>query len=176
MGLHSIRKLSWRKYYLRLIIRGQHPNQISSIGIMKLAIVLLLVGIVTVSCHPKRGKRQPCKANGGIESCICTDESTCVSEDDCKAKCGRKNPIVSCTCADKESWTAPEKGDRPAKKDRPCGKGRNIESCVCADGETYEGKKAVRHNCKKDVNPATECTCKDGSEWPSKEEESEEEE
>merc|ERR1712110_1156505 len=60
-----------------------------------------------------------------------------------------KNPIVSCTCADGESWTKPEKGDRPAKKDRPCGKGRNIESCVCADGETYEGR-AVRRNCKKD--------------------------
>ena len=144
-----------------------------------------MLGIVTVSCLPKRGggrgggRGKPCKRNGGIESCICTDESTCDSKDDCKANCGKrsKNPIVSCTCADGESWTKPEKGDRdrPAKKERPCGKGRNIESCVCADGETYEGR-AVRRNCKKDDNPATECTCKDGSEWPSEEEDSEEEE
>merc|ERR1712244_191913 len=95
-----------------------------SSNIMKLVVVLLLVGIVTVSCLPKRGgggrgggAKKPCKANGGIESCICTDESTCDSNDDCKATCGKRsdNPIVSCTCADGESWTPKKRGDR----DRP---------------------------------------------------------
>merc|ERR1711944_177775 len=158
---------------------------ISSTSIMKLVIVLLLVGIVTVNCLPKRGggrgrggrgKSKPCEGWSNVESCLCTDESTCDSKDDCKANCGKRsdNPIVSCTCTDGESWTKPEKGGRLENKDRPCGKRRNVESCVCADGETYEGR-AVKRNCKKDDNPAEACTCKDGSEWPSEEEDSEEE-
>ena len=154
---------------------------------MKLAIILLLVGIVSVSCLPKRGggrrggggrgARKACGGRDNIATCECADGETYDNADDLKENCGRRNenPLVSCTCANGDVWTKPEREDRPEKKDRPCGKGRNIESCVCADGETYEGRD-VRRNCKKrDDNLPTECTCKDGSQWPSEEEEEEEE-
>merc|ERR1712154_116864 len=86
---------------------------------MKLIVVLLLVGIVTVNCLPQRrgGKRgrqgrggEPCKDNEGIDACECKDKSTCNSLEACKEICDKKNnPIVSCTCVDGGNWTKPEK-------------------------------------------------------------------
>merc|ERR1712018_212589 len=94
------------------------------------------VSIVTVNSLPKRppgkgvsrggrGKSKPCEDWSNVESRLCTDESTCDNKDDCKANCGKRsdNPIVSCTCADGESWT-PKKGGRPGNKGKPCGSWR----------------------------------------------------
>lgn len=159
---------------------------------MKFVIVLLLVGIATVSCIPKREgnggkgdgegkekgngggkgdmKRKPCKGWDNIETCECANGDTYDNKDDIKDNCGKgsKNPIESCECATGEVWTNPGKGDGSPKKNKPCGKGKNIDSCVCKDGETYEGK-AVIKKCKKNKksnNKAVHCTCKDGTEWP----------
>merc|ERR1711996_2040 len=105
----------------------------------KVVIILLLVGIVTVSCLPKRGggrgKGKPCKGNGGIESCICTDESTCDSKADCRANCGKRsdNPIVSCTCADGASWTCNGVTYEGRDEKKSCDKDE-IEYCTCDDG------------------------------------------
>jgi len=145
---------------------------------MKFVIVLLLVGIVTVSCLPKRGRggggrgrgrgKGPCKNNGGIELCICTDESTCDSKEDCRENCGKRsdNPILSCTCEDGETWTKPE---RSRNRVRPCGSWRNTESCTC-NGETYEGRREKK-SCKDEVEY---CTCDDGTTWEPEEEDAEE--
>merc|ERR1712223_224236 len=128
-----------------------------SSNIMKLVAVLLLVGIVTVSCLPKRGRggrgkrNKFCQKNDGVdwdEGCVCQDESTCDSGEDCKENCGFKsdNPVVSCTCLDGEEWTKPEKPDKP---ETPCDGGRrwlkDVKSCTC-DGETYEGKREMKRN------------------------------
>merc|ERR1712141_440941 len=131
---------------------------------MKLVVVLLLVGIVTVSCLPKRGRGgrgkgfKACKRNDGVdwdEGCVCQDESTCDSEDDCKDNCGRDNKVVSCTCSDGEEWT------------------KLVKSCTC-DGETYEGKRDLKSNCGRKGENAEECTCSDDSTWTPSEEDEEE--
>merc|ERR1711899_573767 len=163
-----------------------------SSNIMKLVVVLLLVGIVTVSCLPKRGgggkgkrnKPKPCEENDGVdwdEGCVCQDESTCDSKADCRRNCGFKsgNPILSCTCSDGEEWTKPEKPDKP---ETPCDGGRrwmkDVKSCTC-DGETYEGndkneKKEMKRNCGRKGENAEECTCSDDSTWTPSEEDGEE--
>jgi len=149
---------------------------------MKFVIILLLVGIVTVNSLPKRppgkgvsrggrGKSKPCEDWSNVESCLCTDESTCDNKDDCKANCGKRsdNPIVSCTCADGESWT-PKKGGRPGNKGKPCGSWRNTTSCTC-NGVTYEGREEKK-SCDKDE--IEYCTCDDGTTWEPEEEDAEE--
>ena len=197
---------------------------------MKLVVVLLLVGIVSVSCLPQRGegrgrrgkicqdnggvdtceckdgstcsdmsdckencgrknivsctcqdgeivnkpekpRRGPCKENGGVETCECNDGSTCDGYDDCKENCGKRK-IVSCTCADGEEWTKPEKPSKPGK---PCGSRKEIVNCTCKDGETYEKVRDIRKNCKRGDNPVQECECKNGDTWKP-EDDSEEEE
>lgn len=135
---------------------------------MKLAVVLLLVGIVAVSCIPQRGGgrggrgggkggkgRGPkaCRDNDGIDTCECTDGSTCDGED-CKRSCGRKNPPVSCTCQDGEEWTRPE----------PCKDNDGIESCECKNGETCEDLDGCIETCRK-IEKITSCTCNDGEPW-----------
>ena len=87
---------------------------------MKLLVVLLLVGIVSVNCLPKHegGKKEgpgkvqkgkPCQDNEGIDTCVCMD-GTCNSLEGCMEVCDPiNNPIVSCTCADGQEWTKPEK-------------------------------------------------------------------
>merc|ERR1712180_380143 len=143
-----------------------------SSNIMKLVVVLLLVGIVTVSCLPKRGggggrgrRNKFCQKNDGVdwdEGCVCQDESTCDSWDDCKENCGKRsgNPVVSCTCLDGEEWTKPE------KPETPCDGGRrwlkDVKSCTC-DGETYEEKREMKRNCGKKGENAEQCTCSDDS-------------
>merc|ERR1712038_46191 len=154
-----------------------------SSNIMKLVVVLLLVGIVTVSCLPKRGRGgrgkgfKACKRNDGVdwdEGCVCQDESTCDSEDDCKDNCGRDNKVVSCTCSDGEEWTKREKPDKP---ETPCDAGRKwskvVKSCTC-DGETYEGKRDLKSNCGRKGENAEKCTCSDDSTWTPSEEDEEE--
>ena len=155
---------------------------------MKLAVVLLLVGIVTVSCIPQRGGgrrnsdrgrgrgREPCKDNEGIESCECKNGETCEDLDGCKETCGKIRKIASCTCNDGEEWTKPKKGSKPGKKDRPCSRRNKPVSCVCQDDETYEGDEIMK-NCKRD-NPPQECECTNGDTWVAdedSEEDSEEE-
>jgi len=94
---------------------------------MKFAIVLLLVGIVTVSCLPKRGRggggrgrgrKAPCEGWDNVETCECTDGNTYDTEAAIKENCGKgsENPIVSCVCADGEEWTKPAKGGRGRKR------------------------------------------------------------
>jgi len=152
---------------------------------MKLFVVLLLVGIVTVSCLPKKGRGggkgkrgKWCKENDGVdwdEGCVCQDESTCDSYKDCKKEtCGRKNdnPVVSCTCLDGEEWTKPEEPETPCDGGRRWWK--DVKSCTC-DGETYEGKKEIKRNCGKKGENAEECTCSDDSTWTPSEEDDEEE-
>ena len=149
---------------------------------MKLVVVLLLVGIVTVSCLPKRGRgggkgkgKGPkwCTKNDGVDwdqGCVCKDESTCESFEDCQDNCGKRseNPVVSCPCSDGTEWKKPE---------TPCDGGRkwyrDVESCTC-DGETYEGKDAKR-NCGRKGEKVDECTCSDGSIWTPSDDEEEEE-
>ena len=149
---------------------------------MKLVVVLLLVGIVTVSCLPKRGggkgKRiKWCKRNDGVdwdEGCVCQDESTCDSYKDCKKEtCGKKNgnPVVSCTCLDGEEWTKPEEPETPCDGGRRWWK--DVKSCTC-DGETYEGKREMKRNCGRKGENAEECTCSDDSTWTPSEEDEEE--
>ena len=145
---------------------------------MKLAVVLLLVGIVAVSCIPQRGgggggrggrRRGPkaCKDNGGIDTCECKDGSTCEGDQDCNENCGKRsgNPLVSCTCADGEPWT---KREKPSKRGRPCGRRNKPISCTCEDGETYE--EDIKENCDKDDNPPQECECENGDTWVAEEE------
>merc|ERR1711994_457337 len=154
-----------------------------SSNIMKLVVVLLLVGIVTVSCLPKRegggkGKRnKPCEENDGVDwdvGCVCQDESTCDSKRDCRTSCRRDNRIVSCTCADGEEWTKPEK---PEKREKPCDGGRrwwnDVKTCTC-DGEAYEPGREMKDNCGKRGEKIEECTCSDDSTWTPSEEDEEE--
>ena len=109
---------------------------------------------------PEKPRRGPCKENGGIETCECNDGSTCDGYEDCKENCGKRK-IVSCTCADGEEWTKPEKPSRPGK---PCGSRREIVNCTCEDGETYESRD-IRRNCKREDNPVQECECENGDTW-----------
>merc|ERR1711962_639105 len=164
-----------------------------SSNIMKFVVVLLLVGIVTVSCLPKRGRgggggrgkrNKFCQKNDGVdwdEGCVCQDESTCDSGEDCKENCGFKsdNPVVSCTCLDGEEWTKPEKPDKP---ETPCDGGRgwlkDVKSCTC-DGETYDPsskqeRKEMKRNCGRKGENAEECICSDDSTWTPSEEDEEE--
>jgi len=132
---------------------------------MKLAVVLLLVGIVAVSCIPQRGGGRggrgrgkgpkACKGNGGIDTCECTDGSTCEGKRDCKSKCPKEtNPYVSCTCKNGEEWTRPE----------PCKDNDGIESCECKDGETCNDLDGCIETCGK-IWEIASCTCNDGEEW-----------
>jgi len=131
---------------------------------MKLIVVLLLVGIVTVSCIPQRrggrkggkgpGGRRPCKGSE-IETCNCEDGSTCTGMDDCKENCGRKNKPLSCTCANGDEWTRPLRG--------PCKDNGGVESCECNDGSTCEDEDDCKENCGK--RNIVSCTCVDGEEW-----------
>merc|ERR1712018_830002 len=150
--------------YLKNFCQTSLESNKRDTSIMKLIVVLLFVGIVTVSCIPQRGgrkggKRGPCKDNGGIEICNCEDGSTCTDRDSCKANCNKRtNPITDCTCADGEEWTKPEKPLRG-----PCKDNGGVESCECNDGSTCEDKDDCKQNCGK--RNIVSCTCADGEEW-----------
>ena len=129
---------------------------------MKLAVVLLLVGIVAVSCIPQRGGGRggrgqgpkACKGNDGIDTCECTDGSTYDGKRDCRDKCGKDNPLVSCTCQDDQEWTRPE----------PCRDNYGIESCECKDGETCDDLDGCIETCGK-IKKIASCTCNNGEDW-----------
>jgi len=114
---------------------------------MKFAIVLLLVGIVTVSCLPKRGgggrrrgRKTPCEGWENVETCECTDGATYDTEAAIKENCGKgsENPIVSCSCADETEWTKPAKGRGRGKKGKKDSSEESEESEESAEESTEE--------------------------------------
>merc|ERR1712227_85269 len=164
-------------------LRKSRIFQLHSTDTMKLAIALIFVAILAVDCFPKKpggrktnkGARKPCGGEDNLDECECQDGAIYDNKEDLKENCGKRsdNKIVSCTCADGETWTPPEKGGKHGggrgkgkRGKKPCGGEENLEECVCKDGSTYDNKEDLKENCPRHSdNDIVSCTCTDGEDW-----------